>query len=59
MMLLDTSSTTINIYYFKIMYEKLLDMNTLYRAYKKCKQSVDWKYSVQKYEHNVLSELNK
>ena len=59
MMLLDTSSTTINIYYFKIMYEKLLDMNTLYSAYKKCKQSVDWKYSVQKYEHNVLSELNK
>ena len=33
-------------------------MNVLYDAFLKCKKNVDWKCSVQKYEANVLSNLN-
>lgn len=40
------------------MYEKLLDLNNLYSAFEKCKKNVGWKYSVQKYEANVLSNIN-
>lgn len=41
------------------MYEILLDMNVLYRAFEKCKQGVYWKNSVQKYESNILLNLYK
>lgn len=39
------------------MFEKLLDMNVLYGAYKKSISGVDWKCSVQRYESNVLQNL--
>ena len=41
------------------MYEVLYDMNVLYDAFKKSKQGVDWKGSVQKFEHDIFSELIK
>lgn len=39
-------------------YEILTDMNVLYDAFQKCKKNTDWKYSVQKYEANLLANLN-
>lgn len=39
-------------------YEILLDLNVLYKAFEKCKEGVDWKYSMQKYEANILLNLN-
>lgn len=39
-------------------YEILTDMNVLYDAFQKCKKNTDWKYSVQKYEANLLVNLN-
>ena len=39
-------------------YEILLDINVLYNAFQKCKKNVDWKYSMQKYESNILQNLN-
>lgn len=42
----------------KIMYEILTDLNVLYSSFLKCKQGVDWKCSIQRYESNVLSNLN-
>lgn len=42
----------------KFIYKILTDMNVLYDAFLKCKKNVDWKCSVQKYEANVLSNLN-
>lgn len=39
-------------------YEILEDMNVLYQAFQKCKQNTDWKYSVQRYESNLLPNLN-
>ena len=41
------------------MYEKLLDMNVLYKAFQKCKKGVYWKDSVQKYESSLLENLYK
>lgn len=38
-------------------YEKLLDLNILYEAFQEYKKNVSWKYSVQKYEANLLSNL--
>lgn len=56
MMLLLTSSIAINTAYF-FMFEKLLDLNNLYKAFLNCKKNVSWKYSVQKYEANLLLNL--
>lgn len=39
-------------------YEILLDLNVLYKAFEKCKKCVDWKCSMQKYEANILLNLN-
>lgn len=39
-------------------YKILLDLNVLYKAFSKCKRGVDWKYSMQKYEANILLNLN-
>ena len=39
-------------------YEILLDLNVLYKAFDKCKSCVDWKCSMQKYEANILQNLN-
>lgn len=41
-----------------VMYEKLLDLNNLHKAFENCKKSVCWKSSVQKYEANELYNLN-
>lgn len=38
-------------------YEILLDLNVLYDAFQKCKRKVEWKYSIQKYEANILQNL--
>lgn len=38
-------------------YKKLLDLNVLYDSFLEYKKNVDWKYSVQKYEANLLSNL--
>lgn len=40
------------------MYEKLLDMNNLYKAYTNCQKGVNWKSSVQRYGANVLTNIN-
>lgn len=40
-------------------YEILTDMNVLYDSFQKCKKSVDWKYSIQRYDANLLSKLIK
>lgn len=40
------------------LYEKLMDMNILYDAFQKCKSEVYWKASIQRYEANILSNLN-
>lgn len=39
-------------------YKILLDLNVLYKAFNKCKSGVDWKCSMQKYEANILLNLN-
>lgn len=39
-------------------FDKLIDLNNLYDSFKKCKKDVDWKYSTQKFESNLLFELN-
>lgn len=39
-------------------YEILLDINVLYKAFQECKKNVDWKCSMQKYESNILQNLN-
>lgn len=39
-------------------YNVLLDLNVLYNSFQKCKKGVDWKNSVQKYEANLLFNLN-
>lgn len=41
------------------MYEKLLDLNNLYKAFNQSKKGVDWKCSIQRYEANVLHEILK
>lgn len=40
-------------------YKILTDMNVLYDAFQKCKQDVYWKSSIQRYEANLLANLNK
>lgn len=40
------------------MYEILSDMNLLFESFKKCKKGVSWKCSVQRYEANLLHNLN-
>lgn len=37
----------------------LFDINILYKSFQKCKKDVDWKYSVQKFEQNLLLNLYK
>lgn len=39
------------------MFEKLLDLNNLYEAYKNCCRGVDWKESVQKYQLYALANI--
>ena len=41
-----------------IYYNKILDLNVLYNSYKLCRKGVDWKYSTQRFEANLLQELN-
>lgn len=57
-MFLFTDSKTRNALSIFVMYERILDLNNLYDAFSKCKKNVDWKHSVQKYEANVLSNIN-
>ena len=40
-----------------IMYENLLDLNKLYKAFTESKRNVSWKASVQRYEANVLLNI--
>lgn len=40
------------------MYELLTDLNILYDSFQKCKSGVDWKDSIQRYEANLLFNLN-
>lgn len=42
----------------KYNYEILTDMNVLYDSFQKCKQGVYWKSSIQRYEANLLTNLN-
>lgn len=37
-----------------IYYNKILDLNVLYNSYKLCRKGVDWKYSTQRFEANLL-----
>ena len=46
-------------FFFFVMYERLTDLNNLYSSFQKCKRNVDWKCSVQRYEANLLVNLNK
>lgn len=39
-------------------YETLMDLNVLYDAFQQCKSGVDWKCSIQRYEANLLFNLN-
>lgn len=39
-------------------FDELIDLNNLYDAFNKCKKGVDWKYSTQKFESNILFELS-
>lgn len=39
-------------------YEILMDLNVLYDAFQQCKSGVDWKCSIQRYEANLLYNLN-
>lgn len=38
-------------------FQKLLDMNILAESFLKCKRGVDWKYSIQHFEENLLSNI--
>lgn len=38
-------------------YNELINLDNLYNAYKECRKGVDWKYSTQKFESNLLFEL--
>lgn len=50
--------TMINKEYLNSIYiQKLFNINTLYKSFKKCRKGVDWKYSVQKFEVNLLVNL--
>ena len=40
------------------MYEKLLDLNNLHKAFTNCKKAVNWKSSVQTYEASELYNIN-
>lgn len=39
------------------LFNRLLDLNNLYESFMNCKDGVDWKESVQRYEANVLSNI--
>lgn len=39
------------------LFNRLLDLNNLYNAFLNCKDGVDWKESVQRYEANVLQNI--
>lgn len=39
------------------LFNRLLDLNNLYNAFMNCKDGVDWKESVQRYEANVLQNI--
>ena len=59
-----TNGTAVNACFFILedfmgeLYNRLLDMNNLYNAFMNCKQGVDWKESVQRYEANVLHNIS-
>lgn len=38
-------------------FEMLLDLNVLYTSFQKCKSSVDWKCSIQRYEANIFQNI--
>ena len=40
-------------------YEDLMNLNVLYNAFQRCKFSVDWKCSIQRYEANLFYNLNR
>lgn len=56
MRLVTTSITNHTLHFF--MFEKLLDLNILYKAYLNCQKNVNWKSSVQRYGANVLLNIN-
>ena len=55
MMRSDTSGTAKDVCSFDL----LMDLNVLYESFRNSKKQVDWKCSVQKYELNVLSNMNR
>lgn len=49
----DTSDTANN----ASLFDRLLDMNNLFEAFKRCRKQTYWKHSVQAYESNLLFNL--
>lgn len=45
------------VYELKDLYSRLTDLNNLYEAFLRCKNGVDWKESVQRYECHVFENL--
>lgn len=40
------------------LFDRLTDLNNLYNSFMNCKKGVDWKESVQRYESNLLQNIN-
>lgn len=40
------------------LFDRLTDLNNLYNSFMNCKKGVDWKESVQRYESNLLPNIN-
>lgn len=40
------------------LFDRLTDLNNLYNSFMNCKKGVDWKESVQRYESNLLYNIN-
>lgn len=56
----DTSGTAVNkVSLLENYFEKISDANTLIESFEKAKKGSRWKYSVQKYELNLLSNTRK
>ena len=40
------------------LFDRLTDLDNLYNSFMNCKKGVDWKESVQRYESNLLQNIN-
>lgn len=57
---MDTSKGYIHALLIEMQYkyfETLLDLNVLYDSFQKCKSSVDWKCSIQRFEANIFQNI--